>query len=47
LAIQLATPHDTVIACGKGHETTILHGNTEYPWSEAEAFRTAFRLKKL
>jgi UDP-N-acetylmuramoyl-L-alanyl-D-glutamate--2,6-diaminopimelate ligase len=47
LAIQLAAPHDTVIACGKGHETTILHGNTEYPWSEAEAFRTAFRQKNL
>ena len=46
LAIKLARPGDTVIACGKGHETTILHGSTEYPWSEAEAFRTAFRLKK-
>jgi len=45
LAIKIAKPGDTVIACGKGHETTILHGNTEYPWSEAEAFRTAFRLK--
>lgn len=45
LAIKIAKAGDTVIACGKGHETTILHGNTEYPWSEAEAFRTAFRLK--
>lgn len=45
LAIKIAKPGDTVIACGKGHETTILHGKTEYPWSEAEAFRTAFRLK--
>lgn len=43
LAIKIAKPNDTVIACGKGHETTILHGNTEYPWSEPEAFRTAFR----
>lgn len=46
LAIKLAEPNDVVIACGKGHETTILHGHTEYPWSEAEAFRTAFRFKK-
>lgn len=46
LAIKLAEPKDTVIAMGKGHETTILHGHTEYPWSEAEAFRLAFSLKK-
>lgn len=45
-AIKLAKKGDIVIACGKGHETTILHGKTEYPWSESEAFRTAFRLKK-
>ena len=45
LAIKLAQANDTVIACGKGHETTILHGNTEYPWSESEAYRTAFRYK--
>lgn len=47
LAIKLAQPEDVVITCGKGHEITILHGHTEYPWSEAEAFRTAFRLRKL
>ena len=45
-AIQLAQDGDTVIACGKGHETTILHGTTEYPWSERLAFTTAFKLKK-
>jgi len=45
-AIKIAQPGDTIIACGKGHETSILLGNTEYPWSESEAFRTAFRLKK-
>lgn len=45
LAVKIAKAGDTIVACGKGHETTILHGNTEYPWSEAEAFRTAFRLK--
>jgi len=46
LAIKMARNKDVIIACGKGHETTILHGNTEYPWSEAEAFRSAFRLRK-
>jgi UDP-N-acetylmuramoyl-L-alanyl-D-glutamate--2,6-diaminopimelate ligase len=43
LAIKLAQPNDVVIACGKGHENTILHGKIEYPWSETEAFRAAFR----
>lgn len=45
LAVKLSSTGDTIIACGKGHETTILHGKTEYPWSESEAFRTAFRQK--
>jgi len=45
LAVSLAKSGDTIIACGKGHETTILHGHTEYPWSESDAFKTAFRNK--
>ncbi len=45
LAIKLTQPKDIVIAMGKGHETTILLGKTEYPWSESEAFRLAFSLK--
>lgn len=45
-AVKFAEAKDIIIACGKGHETTVLHGKTEYPWSESEAFRTAFRLKK-
>lgn len=45
-AVSLAKSGDTIIACGKGHETTILLGNTEYPWSEPEAFRSAFRQKE-
>ena len=45
LAVKLASRGDIIIACGKGHEDTILHGNTEYPWSESEAFRTAFRYR--
>lgn len=44
-AVKLARSGDTIVACGKGHETTILYGTTEYPWSEAQAFRTAFKLK--
>lgn len=47
LALKLAQTGDTIIACGKGHETSILLGNTEYPWSEAEAFRTAFKYRNL
>ncbi len=43
LAIKIAQPDDIVIACGKGHENTILHGKIEYPWSETEAYRAAFR----
>lgn len=46
-AIKLAQPNDTIVACGKGHEDTILQGNTEYPWSESEAFRSAFKIKEL
>lgn len=45
LAVKIAKPDDIIIACGKGHENTILHGKIEYPWSETEAFRTAFRNK--
>jgi UDP-N-acetylmuramoyl-L-alanyl-D-glutamate--2,6-diaminopimelate ligase len=47
LAVKLSQPKDIIIAMGKGHETTILHGQTEYPWSESEAFRLAFSLKKV
>lgn len=43
LAVKIAQSDDTIIACGKGHENTMLHGNIEYPWSETEAFRAAFR----
>lgn len=42
-AVKIANPGDIIVACGKGHETSILHGKTEYPWSETEAFNTAFR----
>ena len=45
LAVSLARSGDTIIACGKGHETSILHGKTEYPWSDSDAFKTAFKNK--
>ncbi|MFA5828109.1 MAG: UDP-N-acetylmuramoyl-L-alanyl-D-glutamate--2,6-diaminopimelate ligase [Candidatus Shapirobacteria bacterium] len=47
IAAKLAHPGDTIVACGKGHETTILHGSTEYPWSESEAFRSALRFRNI
>lgn len=47
LAVKLAKSGDTIVACGKGHETTILHGKTEYPWSESRAYETAFRQNDL
>lgn len=46
LAVRIARPKDIIVACGKGHEKTILHGKTEYPWSEHQAFRTAFKLRQ-
>lgn len=46
LAVKQAKSGDIIIACGKGHETSILHGNTEYPWSESDAYQTAFRIKQ-
>jgi UDP-N-acetylmuramoyl-L-alanyl-D-glutamate--2,6-diaminopimelate ligase len=45
LAVKMANSGDIIVACGKGHETTILHGKTEYPWSETEAFKTAFKIR--
>lgn len=46
LAVAIAKTNDTIVACGKGHEQTILLGDTEYPWSEAAAFETAFKLRR-
>jgi UDP-N-acetylmuramoyl-L-alanyl-D-glutamate--2,6-diaminopimelate ligase len=45
-AILLAQKGDVVIACGKGHEQTILLGETEYPWSESEAIRTGLNIRQ-
>jgi UDP-N-acetylmuramoyl-L-alanyl-D-glutamate--2,6-diaminopimelate ligase len=40
-AVQLAQPGDLVIACGKGHEQSMCFGETEYPWDDRAALRTA------
>ncbi len=44
---KLAKAGDTLLLAGKGHERSITYGTTEYPWSEAEALRSAFQLKKI
>ncbi len=41
-ALRLAGPLDTVIATGKGHETTQEVGTVHYPYTDAGAFRDAF-----
>jgi UDP-N-acetylmuramoyl-L-alanyl-D-glutamate--2,6-diaminopimelate ligase len=42
-AVQLAQPDDVVIALGKGHEQSMCFGETEYPWDDRDAMRTALR----
>jgi len=44
-AIERAEPGDTVVLCGKGHETSIIEGEEKRPWNEAEAARTALRAR--
>jgi UDP-N-acetylmuramoyl-L-alanyl-D-glutamate--2,6-diaminopimelate ligase len=44
---KLIGPGDTLLLAGKGHEKSITYGKVEYPWSEADALRSAFRLKKI
>jgi UDP-N-acetylmuramoyl-L-alanyl-D-glutamate--2,6-diaminopimelate ligase len=41
LAVVLARPGDLVIACGKGHEQSMCFGETEYPWDDRIAMRSA------
>lgn len=42
-ACQLARAGDLVMACGKGHEQSMCFGETEYPWDDREAMRSALR----
>ncbi len=41
LAVKLAQPGDTVLACGKGHEQSMCFGAVEYPWDDRTALRAA------
>ncbi len=43
LAVQLARSGDIVIALGKGHEQSMCFGETEYPWDDRAAMRSALR----
>jgi UDP-N-acetylmuramoyl-L-alanyl-D-glutamate--2,6-diaminopimelate ligase len=40
-AVQLASPGDLVIVCGKGHEQSMCFGEVEYPWDDRAALRAA------
>ena len=42
-AISRASPGDTVLLAGKGHEGSIIVGEEKRPWNEAEAARGALR----
>lgn len=46
-AVQLAQPGDLVIALGKGHEQSMCFGQSEYPWDDRQAMRSALRGKPL
>ena len=40
---NIAKENDIIVICGKGHETSICYGNTEYPWSDREAVQMALK----
>jgi UDP-N-acetylmuramoyl-L-alanyl-D-glutamate--2,6-diaminopimelate ligase len=40
-AVDMARPGDIVASFGKGHERSMCFGETEYPWSDQDAMRTA------
>jgi UDP-N-acetylmuramoyl-L-alanyl-D-glutamate--2,6-diaminopimelate ligase len=40
-AVQMASPGDVVLACGKGHEQSMCFGSTEYLWDDRTAMRAA------
>ncbi|MEM8859989.1 MAG: UDP-N-acetylmuramoyl-L-alanyl-D-glutamate--2,6-diaminopimelate ligase [Chloroflexota bacterium] len=42
-AISLAQSEDIVLICGKGHEQSMCFGQTEYPWDDRNATRTAIQ----
>jgi UDP-N-acetylmuramoyl-L-alanyl-D-glutamate--2,6-diaminopimelate ligase len=40
-AVDMALEGDLVVACGKGHEQSMCFGNTEFPWDDRVALRSA------
>ncbi len=46
-AILSAQDGDTVITCGKAHETTMCYGTQEQPWSEYEVVQNALTKRAL
>ena len=44
-AIGRASPGDTVVLCGKGHEASIIVGEEKRPWDEAAVAREALRAR--
>ena len=46
-ACQLARAGDLVMACGKGHEQSMCFGETEYPWDDRDAMRSALQGRPL
>lgn len=40
-AIKNASPYDTILILGKGHETSMNYGGKEYKWSDEEVARKA------
>ncbi len=42
-AIMNAGEGDTVLCCGKAHETTMCYGKEEHPWSEYDAVKKALK----
>ncbi|MCE7987249.1 MAG: UDP-N-acetylmuramoyl-L-alanyl-D-glutamate--2,6-diaminopimelate ligase [Caldilinea sp. CFX5] len=42
-AVDMARPGDIVASFGKGHERSMCFGETEYPWSDQDAMRTALK----
>ncbi len=40
-AVKMASAGDLVIACGKGHEQSMCFEETEYPWDDRVAMRSA------
>lgn len=45
-AFTVASPGDTVIITGKGHEQSLCRGTIEYPWNDAAYINNKLRLTK-